>query len=1270
VSVKACINKIKTPGAAEKFDNLVKSGMDEHLAAREVVIDEHKLLHGRLNSLKSALSIPVSDYVAPELSVDKISDIEKKAKESRDKIVSSVEEKKQAKAAKELEAKNKKEAEAKTAKEEKAAKEKKAKEEKDTVKVGDTFDKNGVSWTVTEVGENRVRVTNGSIQTSFPKETFEKKDADTVKEQPKAETPQNETTQASSTRVEEGRGGVVDIEAPKLKTRFTKEQISKVQQNTGVSEKAAVEILHIMETEKSHDAAREKVAAIIKNDQRTSINAPLKKGQPLTDEELRSETPDSEIIDATKDFEGEERQAMAASANTYFEKALNDLRADGRVQFDSATDRLEGGEDGLFYVITGDRNGRDRGVASAILAAHRLINDNNSPLVSLFSRVGKKIRIIYSNTFNIYDKKGNFVKAAKSLKEAREFAADKGYKIVHPPILAADDSDSSIIINAYMLNERLEEFGGEKRFFNWLEMALYEEAIHLAQYQVATDIEMNQVAKEMSTEEKELVADQYGVKVADLTNFQMASEYVRQLVQHDLFGTTTELLKPKTVARMYLSKLLKKLVEFFAGKKDKISDIIVRRIENTIRGVKDNTLPKIESVEKQVSEKPKAGVLEYGPSPVYKVSYKNYQFAIKQLDTDSGPAFFEVEKVKGKWQAVKLLGYSPSEAMVALKLRVDEDRVNRTSSVNDSTDNLRVDLKTAVVSELRSEFDELNLTRQKGERRIENIRLNYLFIKSVGDNTYYSFDEFVSGLNKEVEPNFVSSGKKEKLKEWYNKVIIELKKVDDVIEAIYGESDNTYLTEAQTGMLKNLLSLDIFSKTPKDRTRHEQMMGIGEDVYLLKKYLGIGESETGGNVLNTSQSYSDDWFGDMYQEFHGKEERNGADPIADYNIKNSGKLILSQIAFTHAKRANDKNFDASEYMIESRAMAQAEWDIGNIVADVFLKYDFESAFQYFVDKISDNSIEYEVRRILARKMIEKFESRPDIVHFLRIKLDRPLGSQAGSQLVSGKDFKTREKGNPENNKEQSPIVNRVVDTKGMWGKDLSEAQENGITGAVASGELIVNTKVELAKINEDNSVSEEVEQMLGIMLDQSDERIKELEDEVKQLREKATKGINDQITETLGIMLDQSSDSVAKLKKELSDSSKENAELEKEVAELHKKIKELNKKNVTKEVEETLGIMLDQANEKIAKLEKSKKNEKILASLLKQANEKIAQLESRIANVGKIAKVSNFEKEMAVAKSKAAMNRMRKFNTGEKSDKKIIEDLKEKINKIAKLCSV
>lgn len=203
--------------------------------------------------------------------------------------------------------------------------------------------------------------------------------------------------------------------------------------------------------------------------------------------------------------------------------------------YDGSTETDPSGQQ-LQDVISGEGfSDRQRGMAAAYLAAQRLLNNQPPNFIGkLFQRAANKsgnprgrIRIYYNE---------------------------------NPESGLLNAGGGAISINAYKLGQRLKEFGGEKRFMEWLESALGEEVIHLATARVTTDQELSEVYDEMTDEQRQAVKNLY--KNQDLNPGQVAMEFIRQVFQEKIFGTATELFKPKESALSKIRDIARKTLAF------------------------------------------------------------------------------------------------------------------------------------------------------------------------------------------------------------------------------------------------------------------------------------------------------------------------------------------------------------------------------------------------------------------------------------------------------------------------------------------------------------------------------------------------------------------------------------------------------------------------------------------------------------------------------------------------------------------------------------
>lgn len=360
------------------------------------------------------------------------------------------------------------------------------------------------------------------------------------------------------------------------------------------------------------------------------------------------QTDNADVKKATFDFEQQEKVAMSAASEKTFAQSLTDLKKDARVVFPEGMEN-DHPNGKLIDILTGEYSNKEKGYAAATMIASRLVSGNNF-LSKLFSKTGNQVKIVYDSR--------------------PESAIMSGFE------------NGTILLNAYKLGERLQEFWGEKRFMNWAEMALYEEAIHLATFKVADATEMAKVAKELTKEEREYVAALYGKSLKEMDPATLGYEYVRQMVQGNLFGTVTELLKPNRAAINVLSKLLKYLKGVLFGTNDRFATAVIQRVQDYIDEVKNEGRPVTEQV-----EKPRYRQFEFvpGKGPVFQYSFKNRQHYIQKGRIKSGEAFFEVEKTpEGVWVPVNygqempgFLGYNITQAQEKLaqgrELRASDD---------------------------------------------------------------------------------------------------------------------------------------------------------------------------------------------------------------------------------------------------------------------------------------------------------------------------------------------------------------------------------------------------------------------------------------------------------------------------------------------------------------------------------------------------------------------------------------------------------------------
>lgn len=684
--VKVCIKNYK-PALVARFDEMVSSGINEYEAARDIILDEHKLLFDQLNQIKKDAGIKEAKYVQPK-------------KQNTKAVVESVEEKR---AKKQADVEKKKEA--KKADVEKKGKEREAKKiadkkEKEAKKIKDKADKQAAS-------------------------------AD------KKQKEQEEKQQKKSDNAKKSKD----------------EMISILMKRHGITERAAQKIIAASRAIKNVDLLRDELKKIIKEDkeQQSAANKKFSElmpgigGEKEVDdainkagsvgvgaetskenlsEVIKDDLADVEgyesILEATKTMEGKEQREMAASANKTFGQAKKDFEQNNNVQVSPYVLKVINGDvvkgvlgehrtditdkTYLFDVLTDAfATSEQRGAAGALILAHR-ISAGNSFMANVFNSARKR------------DKGDGVVKVIFNPAE-------------NSSIITAHD-DGSITINAYQIGLRIDDFGGEKRFFSWAEMAMYEEVIHLATFKVATSSEIEQVGRELSAKEKDIVEKIYGKRL-EQKNLEtdkmepdylaLGLEYIRQIQQNAMFGTTTELLKSlrrvepekRTATKIFFSKLLRFLADAFSrSRRERMSSEIIDRLDTYLgRKNKDD---KFKTPEQVIAERPKTKVFDQPKNqpPVFMFEYRNRQYLFQKGRVKSGEAWFEVQKMQdGFYTPVNdgseipgLLGVSFTEAVHTLLARGGKGYGVSDSELGDSKDDDIDKLAKEILDDLMSEY--------------------------------------------------------------------------------------------------------------------------------------------------------------------------------------------------------------------------------------------------------------------------------------------------------------------------------------------------------------------------------------------------------------------------------------------------------------------------------------------------------------------------------------------------------------------------------------
>jgi|GEM_PF-5263084 len=459
------------------------------------------------------------------------------------------------------------------------------------------------------------------------------------------------------------------------------------------------------------------------------------------DEDIAGVEDYQSILAATADIDGRQQKEMASSARRTVGEVRKEFEKNGNVVVsDAAMAALTGikevkGEGRsvnqntyLFDILTDANASPDqRGVAAALILAHRVSAGNS----------------FLANTFNA---------ARKSETKGKK---DGVVKIIYRPVddasLITAHDDGSITINAYKLGRRVDEFGGENRFFSWAEMAMYEEVLHLSTFKVASTEEISQVGRELTQRERDVVESIYGSKLEKLnaeTNkmepdyYALGLEYIRMMTQTSMFGTSTELLKPlytneRSAKKTFFAKLLRFLNDIFSlSRRERVATEVMDRLDTFLgRKDKDDQYKKPEQI---IAEGPKYSVFASpkGQKPVYMLTYKNRQYLLQEGRTASGPAWFEVQKMQdGFFAPVNdgsfipgYLGTTYREAIQTLLARggkgygvskmepQDDDDIDRLAReifddlMNEYSDDS--DIKGDPIKEFKWVYDELNVIIQ------------------------------------------------------------------------------------------------------------------------------------------------------------------------------------------------------------------------------------------------------------------------------------------------------------------------------------------------------------------------------------------------------------------------------------------------------------------------------------------------------------------------------------------------------------------------------
>lgn len=717
MSVKNCIQNYD-PKLVSQFEAMVESGLNEYEAAREIILSSHKTMFDELNAIKKDAGIKEEKYTDPQKTdvkpVKESAEIKKqKKKEEAQKKAEEkkAESEKQRKLREEKRAQEKKEKEEarKKEKEDKAEKKKKEQEEKKASNAKKSKDemisiltkRHGISEKAAEkivaakrnLKEPRTLLDEirkiVKIERRRQEElNIEQLPIDRVKRKNGAIGTQGVTTDQVASILKNVLGLTIPENATMkdLVNLFIsdKANIDKLLEFTNLNpinitelpdgtiqindghhrafllDQAGITELPI--TRNNSEQINAKYDAELSALEKSTAQSTVTKVHGTStgrdpgvvspqDEDIAGVEDYQGILAATADIDGRQQKEMASSARRTVGEVRKEFEKNGNVVVsDAAMAALTGikevkGEGRsvnqntyLFDILTDANASPDqRGVAAALILAHRVSAGNS----------------FLANTFNA---------ARKSETKGKK---DGVVKIIYRPVddasLITAHDDGSITINAYKLGRRVDEFGGENRFFSWAEMAMYEEVLHLSTFKVASTEEISQVGRELTQRERDVVESIYGSKLEKLnaeTNkmepdyYALGLEYIRMMTQTSMFGTSTELLKPlhtneRSAKKTFFAKLLRFLNDIFSlSRRERVATEVMDRLDTFLgRKDKDDQYKKPEQI---IAESPKYSVFASpkGQKPVYMLTYKNRQYLLQEGRTASGPAWFEVQKMQ------------------------------------------------------------------------------------------------------------------------------------------------------------------------------------------------------------------------------------------------------------------------------------------------------------------------------------------------------------------------------------------------------------------------------------------------------------------------------------------------------------------------------------------------------------------------------------------------------------------------------------------------
>jgi len=725
--VRNCLSKIK--GAQSRFDELVAGGVNEYVAARQVLTQKNKDLHEEMNGLKQKLGLPASEFKTDDID---ISPIEKSYADAVEKLSTETEAAKktisETAAKKKAEIKEKEEEQ----KEQKAAKPKYPLVGK-KIKIADK------EWVV-QNKKGQYYISNGEVRVKIDEAGIRR----LSEEKPK---PTKSETKPKPLGVKE------KPKKPVLGSSKKTDTVKKLQQSSGLSTEAAKEVFDLAKKVKNGEISKKQFekqyAEIVAKDRGLKVgenNVMVASIPDVTDFESADD-----LVKATKEFEQNRKDYVERSAQDSVSETMDAMKSDGRVQVDKGVvELLSDQNESLFDLLTS----ADRpimGAAASFIAIRRLImNKNSNELARLFSKVGVKLKVINDGGYQVLNQRGNAIGRNLTKQQAQELASSQNgqVKIKGPIIMAAVEMQNgkpmpTIVINAASLGDRVAQLAGEKHFFNWLEAALWEEVIHLASYKVSNESELTSVGRSLTEEQRKMVEYVYG---RELSDFEAGSEYVRMIVQESVLGTTTEMFRIQSLqqnVKNVVSKIIKYLKSILGNTpKSRIAAKVVKNLEDFIKDNRENA-PKEATTKRRPAEKQKPKItwsLVPG-TRVIRIMYSNRQFFIKEQNG----AFYEVyQPSMGRWEPVQdgqieagFLGYNITQAKAALDKRAEDSGLEVGEKFESTEDGMLSESGPWADDESNELFNQLFGGRSAAQKALDIVN-----DESQDENVYDPLDDF------------------------------------------------------------------------------------------------------------------------------------------------------------------------------------------------------------------------------------------------------------------------------------------------------------------------------------------------------------------------------------------------------------------------------------------------------------------------------------------------------------------------------------------------